>query len=409
MRFVKNNEQVWVHTIVYGRNRANNTPVLFLCVDRQFSHPLFKLRDKAEALSHIFNKHNDQQNYFVYTVEYPIQRGVLRQVNNNTVSFDNFTYTDENNITFTFRSYQVNNDYKKKTTKFRKNTRWVTEQADNNNTYSLQRYWNIEMNYFDTAVDWWLPYTQTNKIEYGGIYVNKNENLVDNLNSLNYTELGSLIHRSDKELTIKNLNYNFLKDFQKVGKNDSLRITFFKQSGTEEQIYSVRDGEFNDVSSTKYPQEKTVKFELSYDNNVIFRYAQPFTYARIITIEKNNLNGGLNDGGNSLEYGIYINNGNINVNQKGITTLNHAKINGSAVFNDLQVEIPRRVILNFFDSNQRLIQYSGEWDLSGDLVLNTGCQGNCSGGCLGSCSINCGSNCSGGCTGCSSCGGCDSR
>nr|DAJ39540.1 MAG TPA: Insulin-like growth factor 1 receptor tyrosine kinase, Type 1 [Caudoviricetes sp.] len=409
MRFVKNNEQVWVHTIVYGRNRSDNTPILFLCVDRQFSHPLFKLRDKAESLSHIFNKHNDQQNYFVYTVEYPIQRGVLRQVNNNTVSFDNFTYTDENDITFTFRSYQVSNSYKKRTiTTGTRLGRKQTTQVDNNYTYSLQRYWNIEMDYFDNAVDWWLPYTQGDIIQYGGVYINKNKTLIEDLNSLNYNKLGSLMHRSDKELTIKYLNTNFLKDFQKVGKNNLLKITFFKQNGLEEQIYSVRDGKFNDVSSIKYPNEKTIKFELSYNGNVIFRYEKPFTYARIIKIEKNNLNGG-DENLDDLEYGIFIDNGNINIDRKGVTSLKHAKISGSAVFNDLQVEIPRRVVLNFFDSNQRLIQYSGEWDLSGDLVLNTGCQGNCSGGCLGSCSTNCGSNCGGGCTGCSSCGGCDSR
>lgn len=107
----------------------------------------------------------------------------------------------------------------------------------------------------------------------------------------------------------------------------------------------------------------------------------------------------------------------------GDLSLNNAKLNnvtvyGNGRFNDLSVVQPRRVTLNFRDSNGWQAAFSATWDLRGDLNLNFGCQGNCSGSCMGGCQGGCGGSCHGSCQGscftgcsssCSSCGGCDSR
>lgn len=395
---------VHVHSMVLGNtDRGRGLSVLFLCLNKKFNHPLLYHYSKNDhSYNNIFNYHNDLNNYYVYSIESPEARGFITMSNSRTrVNLQPLCFED-GDIIYKFNGGSwVDNSYE--------------GRLNNRYTYSLHKYFNIKMTHFNTSIDWWLPYRRTNGLDYGGNYILRNEMIMP-IEMMPYdlikleigtSRIGTLLHRNRSSLLVYSMNESALAWCIKSLWNEELKFIWTFEDG--QQHVATLDLTLLKFKNLLTDNSKVItKFEMFYMRVLLFRYnANSFSYAKTINIDIGNLNAEVEpEQPNNLEYGIYVNHGNININDDGTTTMNHAKITGSAVFNDLRVEVPRRVILNFKNANGQTTQYQGDWDLSNDLVINIGCEGNCSsactGTCTGSCSLSCTSTCTGSCSsGCS--------
>lgn len=119
------------------------------------------------------------------------------------------------------------------------------------------------------------------------------------------------------------------------------------------------------------------------------------------------------------KYGLYINQGNIVLDNDGHLTAKKATVSGSVVASEVKTSRKRPITIQFRNARIANQTYNftstGEWDLNSNLVLNmaSSCASACASTCTGSCIGGCKGSCAGGCTscsgGCDGCGGCDSR